>query len=1130
MSLRMITGRSGQGKTQYLVNEVIRRSAACPKQKFYVIVPEQFSLEMQRDMVKKHPRHGFFHIDVLSFHRLAYRIFQDCGHRPKDILEDLGISLVLRKILSERENELLFFKKSMKNPGFIDKLKSMMIEFISYGVSWNQIKELPDQLEKKENLQNKCRELGTIYEDLVKTIEGRFMVTEQILDVAGQFVDQAPMLKDAVFYLDGFTGFTPVQLKFIKQLLIPSAQINIAVTAPVPQAGRPLATEDFFCVSEKMMRSLVRICRESNTKIEESTVLDAEVPLRFTNNPEMAFLEKNIFQSKWKRWDKPTENIHLTVCHNPEGEAEYVMHKIEELVRRKGYRYRDFAVLSGDITGYSSSFVREAERLDIPIFEDVKKKVSYHSGIEVVRALFHLVLMDYSYESVFRYLKSGMSDFSDEETDYLENYVLYAGIRGYSMWKKPFVRRIRQKEESEVAKLQELREKMLQETENFYLCAKGKEKTVREKMTALYETMVALKFQEKLSALSQKMQEQEEHGKAREYEQLYSLLLSLMDKIVAIFGDEKMPLKELSEMVDSGLESLGLGVPPLSMDQVVLGDLKRTRLHEIKVLFVTGVNDGKIPPDLEDRGILSEEEKEVLKQCGISLSQNMLEQSMEDEFSMYLAFSKPSDELFFTYSVTDRDGKALRPSSLQKRLQNIFPGMEKRRYPKEERRYYFHLEDSREFLLENLKEIQQNPEKVANQKAFWMLLKYWYESPETRDQLIRYLHFLEQRRRRQQLPESLMEALYGRQLTGSVTRLESFAACPYQYYCTYGLELKEREEYHIRPLDLGNVFHRALEYFSRKVKESPYNWKNLPDEIQEEYISDALYKAFDDNLKDVFRSSSRNQYKINTVKRILERTIQILRVHLQNSKFEPDQFELRFGGNEHLKAAVFPLSKERKMILQGKIDRIDICEEESQVFLRIIDYKSGRQKFEIEDFYYGLELQLFLYLNAAEEIYEKEKKKPVIPAGVFYYQLKDPIVKSSEKQEDLWIKNFRMSGLANSEKEILSRLENGEKGFLSAPIRLKKNGDPYKNAPVADTESFFAMGDYVDKKVRELGERIYQGEIQASPYKNRRGSACDYCPYVDVCGFDPRLFDYRYREFQGMSAEEVREKIREEDR
>ena len=1128
MSVRFIVGSSGQGKTTQIIDEVITRSKEKPEKKYYVIVPEQFSLEMQRKIVEEHPQHGFFNIDILSFYRLAYRVFDECQFQPDDILEDLGVSMILKKILTEHEDEFPFFKKSIKKSGFIDELKSMLMELLCYEVSWEQLQDAAEQLEGHYGLELKCREMGKIFEYFMQEISGRFMVTEQILDVLCNFVTTSRLLQDGIFYFDGFTGFTPVQLRFLKELLLVAEQINISITMPGEMAGfTEKEPEELFYFSKKTENALLKICHEANGCMEDPLILQREVPPRFDGRTELAFLEKNLFRSVRKVYEKPLENIHAISCRNPEMEADYVMHRIEELVRTKGYRYRDFAILTGDTGEYAAAFQRKAALLGIPLFEDTKKKVSYHSGVETIRALFHLTEMDYSYESVFRYLKSGMSGLSDEETDELENYVMSAGIRGYSMWKKPFFRKMNHLDEESVERLQQLRIRFLEETEACFLALRDKTQNVRSKMTVLYDTLCNLDYCGKLEKLADASEEAADYVREKEYRQLFELILALMDKIVGIFGEECLPVRELSEIVDAGLDSLGLGVVPLSMDQVILGDLKRTRLPDIRILFIVGMNEGKIPPSLEDRGIISDEERQILQKCGITLSLQISERSLEDEFYMYLAFTKPREELYFTYAFQGNDGKSLRPSHLFKECGRLFSCWRETRYPEDVKRYYFNAEDSKSFLLEELKRAKTDVGEIIKQKASRLLISYWYQKEELRPTLGILWKQKDARTESCRLSEELTRQLFGRELKGSVTRLEKFAACPFQYYCIFGLELKEREEYKIRPVDLGNLFHNALDNFSKRLKESEYNWKSIPEEVADGWIEAALIESEDANLKDVMESSSRNHYKLQTVSRILKRTIRIIKMHLKNSRMEPDRFELHFGSTDQLAAVHLPLKNGNRMQLEGFIDRVDVLEEEDQVLLRIIDYKSGIQEFDMNDLYNGLQMQLVIYMNVASEIYRNETGKKVVPAGIFYYQLKDPIVKMDVADEEKINKNFRMSGYANSTPDILQKMEDSS-NFVSASVRLNKKGEPYKNSSVMDTEDFYRIRDYTRQKIMEMGEEIYAGNLPASPYKNDKRTACEFCSFASVCGFDSKLEGFQYRDIRRQSAKEVLEQIRKQ--
>ena len=595
---------------------------------------------------------------------------------------------------------------------------------------------------------------------------------------------------------------------------------------------------------------------------------------------------------------------------------------------------------------------------------------------------------------------------------------------------------------------------------------------------------------------------------------------------MGIFGEERLPLDELVQIMDAGLDALELGAPPLSMDALILGDLKRTRLSDIRVLFIAGVNDGKVPPSLEDKGMLHDEEKQVLDDRGIHLSLCLDEQALEDDFYLYLALTKPERELYFTYALQDSGGTALSPSPFLKECQKLFPMLKERRYPEEERRYYFNEADSRELLIEGLQKLKKGEEPGI---PFRMLLTYWYEEERLRPVLGSLWSQRDRIYADKALPRELMQELFGKELKGSVTRLERFAACPYQYYCIYGLILREREEYTVRPVDLGNLFHRALEMFSRRLRESDYHWKDIPEEVADAWLTEAVDRAAGEDSGDVLHSSARNQYKVQVVERILKRTVRVLKKHLENSHMEPDRFELHFGRTDKLHSVHLPLKDGSRMQLEGFIDRVDVCEEEDRILLRIIDYKSGMETFDINDLYHGLQMQLVIYMNVASEIYEAETGKEAVPAGMFYYNLKDPILKEEGGEEEMYRKNFRMSGYANSDADILNKLEEGQENFLSASVRLTKKGVPYKTAAVMNTEDFHTIGRYMRRKITEMGEAIYDGRIPVSPYKNEKGTACDYCPYHSVCGFDARMEEYAYRDFKKQSTEEVLEAIRREE-
>lgn len=1127
MALQLILGSSGQGKTEYLMEEVIRESMKNPDQFYYVIAPEQFGVEMQRQIIARHPRHGFSNIDILSFYRLAYRVFEEAAYEPKEILEDLGVSMVLKKVLLDHQEELKIFRRSVSQHGFLDELKSMLMECMNYGVTPFDMTEVCQELEGHPGLKEKCQELGMIFSWFEESIQEHYMVAGQILDVLKDMVADSKMLREGIFYMDGFTGFTPIQLDFLRELLPKARGVNITITIPyIPTGKKKFPQEDLFAFSEKSIYALWNLCRDSGTEILSPLLLQKEEDTRFGENLVLSYLEKNIFRREAKPYDAEQNCIHAVACLTPEEEAEFVLRKVEELVRQKGYRYRDFAILMGNESDYPSAFLRKSQGLQIPLFVDSRQKMAYHSGIETIRALFHLAEMDYSYQSVFRYLKSGMSDLSGEDTDYLEKYVFTSGIRGLSMWQKPFYRRLNLYNQGETDRLESLRLQLLAETQAFVAIMKEKEATVRQRMTVLFETLSALQFPQKLAKRAEIAEEEGDYVKSMAYQQFIKELYALMDKMVTIFGEEKMNSKEMAEMFDAGLEAISLAAPPLSMDQVILGDLKRTRLPEIKVLFFVGMNDGDIPPVPEDSGLICDDEKRILDEHGITLSLNLTERVLEDEYYLYLAFSKASEELYLSTCQMASDGSSRRPSTLFKILQNMFPDLKMQHYPDDMRQYYFREADSREYLIRQLRKWYED--KEIDDVAFFALVRYWQEKhPEELtslyEQMKTGIHWMP-------LSSEIVDQLYGMELIGSVTKMEQFARCPYQFFCQFGLGLSEWQEYKIQPVDIGDLFHAALEYFSEEVKARGYHWKDIPEDVEEEMIQNAINAKMNEkeNLRDVMESSARNNYKKKMVERIMKKTISVLRYHLQNSSFEPDRFELSFSPKDGLESTKIPLSDGRRIAFQGVIDRVDICEEDDRIYLKIIDYKSGNKKFAFHELYHGLQLQLIVYLNAAMEYYREKKQKKVEPAGVFYYHIQDPIQKESDVAGDKAYKAYRMSGFANSDQTILNLMEKDRKDMESIEVSFNKDGSFKKNAPVMSSEDFYMVEDYVTSQIQHMGERIYQGEIAATPYQLGDATPCEYCDYRAVCGFEYGMDGHCYRVLTQNSNEDILEKIREE--
>lgn len=1104
MAIRLITGRSGQGKTTGMMKEICKRSMEHPEKMYFLIVPEQYSLSMQKSMVEQHEKHGFFNVDVLSFFRLAYRVFDECGVEPLTILEDLGVSMILKNIVDSHKTEFVYFRRSLDKPGFIDELKSSLMEFINYDVDCDDLDLIAKKTEDRPELCGKCRELSMIYRYFNAYIEGRFMVSTQLMDLLSDHVEESSLLKDAEFYLDGFTGFTPVQLRFLERLSGLASNLHISITIPEGEDSG----EELFSFSEKTRKSLYLVAQKAGLALYETSYAQESGP---QSKPEdLMHLEANILRVAPEVYPDQVEHIHLTGCRNPHAEAEYVAHKIMELVRKMGYRYREIAVVTSDPEIYESAFMRYAELLNIPVFEDHKKKASYHAGVESLRALFHIVDTDYSYESVFRYLKSGLTDIRDEDVETLENYVLESGVRGHGMYEKPFQRKLFDKTEDQIKRLNLIREQLMNETLVLYHTLKNREVSVREKLTVLYESLIAMNLPEKYEKKANAYNEAGNFVKEKEYRNLFSLLIELFEKIDSIFAEEKLSAEELGAIIDAGLSDLGIGVAPISADQLIYGDLKRTRLPHVKALFVMGANEGRLPLRQEDGGILNDEERKVIAGLGLSLKESLEEQSIEDDFYLYLMLSHPDRELYFTLSAVDENGAALEMSSFLESLLQIYPSLCVRDYPAQERRYYYNMQDSKELLIEGLAD-----DRVAAGKAHRLLMELWYGNPLYQKSLARFWKMKNDPVRPVSVDPSLIEKLLGTELKGSASMLEMFSRCPYEYFNTYGMRYQERKEYSISYMDLGSIFHKTLERFFCEVKNRGCSYQNMDENVIENIITTVSEDTFGQvEYAELFSGSAREQYIRERIGRILKKTVNVLCDHLSKGNMIPDGFELKYGYGGETGAYEVNLGGGHSMKLRGSIDRVDIYEDPSNIYIRVVDYKSGNKEFKLSDIYNGISLQLVIYMNVAQQIYHAKTEKDVIPAGMYYYKIHDPILKRDEVMKEKAFKSFRMSGVTNRDYNILTLTEDRPIGedYTSVNVkRNKKDGNPSKGSDTLVTDEFHLLEAYVDRKIQNIGEQIYRGEVGPYPLIGKENSACTYCRFRDLCGFDPRWKNYHHR-------------------
>ncbi|ADL03632.1 helicase-exonuclease AddAB subunit AddB [Lacrimispora saccharolytica] len=1136
MSLQLILGGSGSGKTFRLYTDLIRQSIEQPDTRYIAIVPEQFTMQTQKEIVSLHPNHGVMNIDIVSFQRFAYRVFEELAISNPQVLDDMGKSMVLRKVASNKKKDLVLYKEHLSKSGFISQLKSMLSELYQYGITPEMLNQgIPDNVSPM--LRQKLSDISVIYQGFKDYIRDKYITTEEILDVLCRVLPRSELIKNSVITLDGYTGFTPVQYRILKLLLNYSKRVIVTVTIdPSENLNRKTGVQELFHMSRQMIWKLNELAKETGTGKEKDILLKNHPAVRFlgaavTESREgtygenaLDFLEQNLYRYKGISCQDAPGSIRLIKAINPMDEVAFVIRSIEEEIRYQGLRYRDMAVITGDIGGYSNEIIHQFQLNGIPYFLDDKKSILKNSMVELIRAAMEIIQKDFTYESVFRYLRTGLitAKEDEEKADRLENYVIAMGIRGFKKWDSQWEGWYRGGKELNLEELNRYREEIMAPLRRLKAAFGETDSTVASMTRAVTALLMETGIQEKMLAYEEKFRAMGEFTLAMEYSQVYGLVMDLFDRLAGLLGEEHVSRREYGEILDAGFSEIQVGLIPATLDRVVVGDITRTRLDHIKVLFFVGVNDGIVPVKKEKSSLFTDREREFLGDHQMELAPTAREEGFRQRFYLYLALTKPEKRLVLSYAAMNGSGKSLRPSTLIGELKKLFPGLSEASPSRLS--VPLTMREAKDRLADGLRDYG----KRGEERRFLELLRAFLKSGEHREEGKRLTEAAFHAYEEKGIGKLAAKALYGSVISGSVTRMEQYASCAYAHFLSYGLELMERQEYELAAMDIGNLFHDAIGLWFQRMKEEGRDFKTLTEEERKSLVHECVTKVTEEYGNTILKSSARNAYLAGKVERITDRTVWALSEQLKKGDFVPVGFEVSFSAADQLKAMRIPLSKEEAIHLRGRIDRLDLCEDEEAVYVKIIDYKSGSTSFDLSSLYYGLQLQLVVYMDAALEMEERRvEDKPVVPAGIFYYNINDPVIDREGEMTDEEVsgkiqKQLRMNGLVNSDLNAISHLDH-EIGTESdvIPVAMKNGIIQEARSSVAGGKRFSSLRQYVREKLKSEGREILDGVIDVNPYKQGNRSACDYCPYHAVCGFDLKTAGYGFRKFKPLKSEEI---------
>ncbi len=1160
VGIRFWLGKSGSGKSYSLYRHLIREAEDNPAMNYLIIVPEQFTLQTQKDVLRLSPKHGILNIDILSFKRLAYRIFEEVGFKNARgvLIDDMGKNLILRRLAGELSDELVFLGSNIKKPGYINEVKSAISEFMQYGIGNRELEKLIKRAEKRPLLSSKLKELQLLYNSFNNYIKEKYVTSEELLDKVSDCIPESFKIKTSVISFDSFTGFTPVQYRVIKTLMATCPEMNFSILTDNNGIDRNEIIEEheLFYLSKKTLKTLEKISEGVNAERHPDFVIDRTVPVRYITaneedryrelesreisafdpltdrviNPKLIHLEQNIFRTPEKIYNGiESDDIRLISALNRTDEITRVAGAIAGLVRENNWSYHDIAVITGDIDSYMHICSRIFTLYDIPFFIDRNIPVLLNPFTEYLRAAVRVVSDNYSYPDIMRYLRSALTDISRDESDRLENYILAFGIRGRKQWNEHFIKRGRLFSREELEKLDESRERIT-ETFNIFEADLGEGKgryPVSRISLALYKLIVRNNTEEKLLRLSEEREREGDAIRAKEFSVIYEKVMELLDQLTGLLGDEEVSLKEYADLLDAGFSEIRIGVVPKSHDYVQIGDITRSRLKRIKALFVVGVNDGIIPKTSGKGGLISDVDREFLtgNEDGIDMAPTLRMRAYTQRLYLYMMLAKPEEKLFLSFSRINENGESLKPSYLIKKMRDMFQklcfdyeGQDlESRIVNAKTAYRALAFDIQDFLAGFGKNSGQEKKK---REIEYLTLFNIYKLNNTDDTGLRSLDELlniaftrDIYQRKTAINRAITSVIYSDLPTCSISSLEKYAACAYSHFLEYGLRLREREEFSIEARELGSAFHDALRYYGELLAERGLEWTGVSEQQRYRLADDAVERALANGKYGAIYADSRSSYLKERIKRFTRRNVDVLTGQLERGAFKPDRFEFSFNAGNDYEALNFSLTEDFRLSLKGIIDRIDTFEDEEGIYVKVIDYKSGNKSFDLQRVYDGLDLQLPVYLNAATEHAEKEHpgSKPVIPAGILYYHIDDPLVETEERLNDEELKKilfgeFRMKGLVNEDERVyrLFDRELGNGDHLRSdivPVRLKTNLEPYADSGTVTTQEFKTITDYAGFKITEMGREILDGNISIDPHGDDKFNPCRYCSYKNICAY-----------------------------
>lgn len=1094
--ITFLYGSYGSGKTTAILKEIAERTARGIHT--FLIVPEQEAVQAERMTLHALPPSAGLHLEVLNFSRLYNRVCREYGGLSYRYIKPSIRHLLMWQNLRELAPLLEEYGESAQKDSALGEIMlSAIAECKACGVRPHELESAADALKQEDPLYRKLRDLALIYASFDRLVSERYTDSADDLSRLADMLEEHEFFRGAHVFIDSFSSFTAQEHRILHHIFKTAEEVTVSI----PLAD-PMSDEIY---TKSITTSLQRLKRIIGDKTDFREIVLPHNQRATT--PALAYLAENLWRLDAKTADAPEfydGSIVLEMCENPYAEAEAIAAHVLALLRR-GERCRDMVVILRDPDSYRGILEPAFEKNGIPLFLSEKTDLCQMAPMKLILTALRIYKHHWQKNDVIAHLKTGLCDLSTREADLLEDYINTWNLSGnalldgnWAMNPDGFSGVLTERGEN-ILKTANAAHRALTEPLLRFFIQLERASTLPELCRATYTYLCEISLEDKIHTLALKEEARGQKKLAKELSMLYGVILNTLADMAEALPDAEIDPSDFDTILQLVFSETDIGTIPTSVDEVTVGSAATLRVSSPKYVFIPGLCEGEFPAAIHDTGLLGDRERKTLEGLGIELSSDADTRSSDERMYVLRAFCAPSHALYLFSPESELNGKSKLPSLAWNRLKKLFPKLSPHFYNGTD---FSYLIGGPRSAVAHLRELRNTSEGGSLQEALASYL------PE----ISRY-SLAESHAPQEALSTQAAQALMGETMTLSFSRFETFVKCPFGYYCTYVLGLRENKKAKFRPQDMGSFVHEILEkllpYALTERADGSFPDREALHQKTEEIVGDFLDRILP--TKD--RASGRLRHLCLRLKKLSVLILQNLLEEFAHSQFRPAFFELPLDGKDDNPPPIVFVSDDEqfRVLFRGVIDRVDLMKKDGEVYVRVVDYKTGTKDFRTEDLRHGINTQMLLYLyslcfaqngNFSKKI-GLEKEQSPHPAGMVYLSTNIPVIEaeSYENEETVWKQaeeKLKRSGLLIDDRNILSAMNDSlAPAFLLSASQDRTGALTDKN--LVSSEKFDALFSDIRKTVLDIASQMRSGCANAIPLHYGDIDPCSYCTAKAIC-------------------------------